>query len=225
MPALRPGRLLRQHLPELAQEQHVGPQRLAGRSLRRGAHDVAAGLARSDERLHELAQPGPLLLGLDARGNAHAVPERHVDQVARWDRDERGQAGTLGPERILEYLNEDVPAFVDEFADVFGTGRLVGILGVGRLHDVGHVQECRALETDVDEGRLHAGQYARDTAFVQVAGQAHAACALDEEFLQHAVLEQRRTRLARADVDDHLRGHAPPRSVRPSTGASSSQVS
>ena len=106
-------------------------------------------------------------------------------------------------------------------------GCVARALGVRRLHDVGDVQERRALEADVDEGRLHAGQHARHAALVQVAGEPEAARALDEQLLQHAVLEQRRARLARADVDDHFRGHGAWvfRPIRPSTGASSSQVS
>ena len=103
--------------------------------------------------------------------------------------------------------------------------RVARALGVGGLHDVGDVQEGRALEPDVDERRLHARQHARHAALVEVAGEAEPAGALDEQLLQHAVLEQRRARLARADVDDHLGGHARPRRVRPSTGATSSQVS
>lgn len=37
---------------------------------------------------------------------------------------------------------------------------------------VGHVQEGSALQSDVDEGRLHAGQHAHDLAGVDVANQA-----------------------------------------------------
>ena len=35
--------------------------------------------------------------------NADAMSERHMDEVARWDRDERSQSRTLGAERILEH--------------------------------------------------------------------------------------------------------------------------
>ena len=54
-----------------------------------------------------------------------------------------------------------------------------------------------------------------------------AAGALDEELLQHAVLEQGRPRFARTDVDDHFGGHGAWvfRPFRPRAGASSSQVS
>ena len=96
-----------------------------------------------------------------------------------------------------------------ELADAVGARlRRSAPSGVRRLHDVGDVQERGALEADVDEGGLHAGQHARHAALVQVAGEAAPAGALDEQLLQHAVLEQRRARFARADVDDHLGGHA-----------------
>ena len=155
------------------------------------------------------------------------MAERHVDEVARRNRDERREARALGAERILEHLHQDVVALADELADVVGARRVARAFGVGRLHDVGDVQERRALEPDVDERGLHARQHARHAALVEVAGEAAPARALDEQLLQHAVLEQRRARLARAHVDEHLRGHARRalRPVRPSTGASSSQVS
>jgi hypothetical protein len=56
-----------------------------------------------------------------------------------------------------------------------------------RLPDVGHVQEGRALQADVDEGRLHAGQHARDLAQVDVADQPALQRAFDVQFLHGAV--------------------------------------
>ena len=117
-------------------------------------------------------------------------------------------------------------ALAHQLADAVGARRVARAFGVGRLDDVGDVQERRALEADVDERGLHAGQHARHPALVEVAGEPAPAGALDEQLLQHAVLEQRGARLARTDVDDHLGAHAAaPRGVGPSTGASSSQVS
>lgn len=129
--------------------------------------------------------------------------------------------------RILQHLHQDVAALADEFADVLGARFFARAFGVRRLHDVGDVQERGALEADVDEGRLHAWQDPRHAPLVQVAGEAHATRPLDEELLQHSVLEQGRAGLARADVDDHFRGHGAWvfHPIRPSAGVSSSQVS
>jgi hypothetical protein len=57
------------------------------------------------------------------------------------------------------------------------------------LLTIGHVQEGRALQADVDEGRLHAGQHARDLAQVDIADQAALQRAFDVQFLHRAVLD------------------------------------
>ena len=217
-----------EHVPQLAQEQHVGAQRLGRRALGRGAHDVATRLARAcSEHCMQLAQPCALGFVLDARRDADAVPVRHVDEVARRDRDERREPRALGAERILQHLHQDVAALADELADVLGARFARRAFGIRRLHDVGDVQERRALEADVDEGRLHAGQHARHAPLVDVADEAEAARPLDEDLLQHAVLDQRRAGFARADVDEDFRGHGAWvfHPIRPSAGASSSEVS
>ena len=52
---------------------------------------------------------------------------------------------------------------------------------------VRHVQKGRTLQPDVDEGRLHARQHARDLAQVHVADQAPLQRALHVQFLHGAV--------------------------------------
>ena len=52
---------------------------------------------------------------------------------------------------------------------------------VNRLRDVGHVEEPVSLETDVDEGRLHAGQDFRDPPLVDVADYAALPFPFDEK--------------------------------------------
>ena len=175
--------------------------------------------------MHGLAQPLPLVLVLDAGRHTDAVAERHEDQVARRDRDESGEPRALGAERILEHLDEDVGALAHQLADAVGARRGVAVLGIVGLDDVGGVQERRALETDVDERCLHSGQHPRYTSLVEIARQTAPARALDEQFLKHAVLQQRRARLARAHVDHDLRAHGAGPSRAASIGASSSQVS
>ena len=96
-----------------------------------------------------------------------------------------------------------------------------------RVVQVGHVQEGRALEPDVDEGALHARQHARHLAQVDVADQAALERALEVELLQRAVLDHGHARLLRRPVDeDVLAGHGSGVSVgRQPARASSAAVS
>jgi hypothetical protein len=55
---------------------------------------------------------------------------------------------------------------------------LVVFIEVG--DDVGYVEETVALESDVDERRLHAGEDFRDPAFVNIADDTAVLFALDE---------------------------------------------
>jgi len=79
---------------------------------------------------------------------------------ARFDvaRFERGRRGVRISERVAAfvlYLLDfafDCGDNVVEFLDIF--------------QEIADVQEGVAIETDLDEGRLHAGQHACDTAFV-----------------------------------------------------------
>src|SRR5690606_38294146 len=83
--------------------------------------------------------------------------------------------------------------------------------------DIRDVQERRALEADVDERGLHAGQHARYASLVDVADQASPIRTLDHDLLQHAVLDERRADLARRDVDQDFLFHARPFDQPPRT--------
>jgi hypothetical protein len=158
----------------------------------------------------EIAQPLALGLVVDPRGDAYPVTFRQVDEKAGGDSNVRRQPRTLRSERVLQYLNEDLPAFGDELVNVLRPRSLQTVLVERRDGDVGGVEEGRALEADLDEGRLHPGQHARDLALVDVADEAPAARALDVDLLEHAVLEDRRARLPARDVDEDLLLHAVP---------------
>ena len=86
-------------------------------------------------------------------------------------------------------------------------GALLAVAVLAMLPDVGDVQERRALEADLDERALHAGQHARDAAEVDVADQAARARALDVQLLHDALLEHRDARFLRRDVDQDLVRH------------------
>ena len=112
---------------------------------------------------------------------------RHEHQVAARQRDVRGDARALGAERLLEHLDHDLLALVQPLLDrraahappplLLGGEQVLGQL----LEHVGDVEERVALEPEVDERRLHAGQHARDPALVDVADDAALRLALDED--------------------------------------------
>jgi hypothetical protein len=64
------------------------------------------------------------------------------------------------------------------------------------------VQERGALEAELHECRLHAGQHTRHFALVDVADEPDAARALDLHLLQHAAVDERGAHLARRRVDE-----------------------
>ena len=59
------------------------------------------------------------------------------------------------------------------------------------LPQVGHMQKGRFVQTDVDEGRLHARQYTGHFAQVHVADQAALKRALDMQLLHRAKFDHR----------------------------------
>jgi hypothetical protein len=110
----------------------------------------------------------------------------------------------LVPIGILDDLHEDRLALVQDALDR-ALGAAVAVLAV--LPDVGDVQERRALEADLDEGALHAGQHARDAPEVDVADQTPRAGALDVQLLHDALLEHRDAGFLRGYVDEDFMGH------------------
>ena len=77
-----------------------------------------------------------------------------------------------------------------------------------RVDDVGDVEEAVALEAEVDEGRLHAGQDLADAALVDVADDAPLPLAFDEDFGDEIVFEDGHHGFVAVGGDDHLLGHS-----------------
>jgi hypothetical protein len=61
---------------------------------------------------------------------------------------------------------EDLAALVLHFLNFFFSGGYDVVEFFEIFEEVADVEEGVAIESDFDEGRLHAGQHARDTAFV-----------------------------------------------------------
>ena len=53
-----------------------------------------------------------LVFFLDASGNADVVDGWHIDQIAPWKADVIGDAGTLGSQRILGNLDQNLLALL-----------------------------------------------------------------------------------------------------------------
>ena len=209
----------------LAQVAHVLFELGIGGVLGIGAHDVAAGLVQSffgrhagHEPLHAFAQLLALRAG-DFLRHAHGVVLRQVDHEPACDADLRGQARTLGAERVLDDLHHEGLALENLLLDgALGRGRLaparpgggrcrLPLAGAAALPHVGHVQESGAFEPDVDEGGLHAGQHAHDLAQIDVAHPPALELALDVHFLHHAVFDHGGTGFLGGPVDQYVLLH------------------
>src|SRR4029079_15818754 len=99
-------------------------------------------------------------------------------------------------------------------------GQLVEL--VEGVDDVGDVEEAVALEAEVDEGGLHAGEDFRDPAFVDVADDTAVPLAFDEYFRDEVVFENGHHRFVAIGGDNHLLRHA--QTLRRLRGGSSSWV-
>ncbi len=164
-----------------------------------------------------------LFARFDLARNADVIDRRHEHQKPAGHRDVRRQARALGAERLLDDLDQDLLARVQQLFDfrlrAAGSFAAVGLarpLVVARIElvellhrvdDVGDVEESVALETEVDERALHAGKHFRDPALVDVADDAALALALDENFSGEIVFENGHHGFVAVGGDDHLLGH------------------
>ena len=143
----------------------------------------------------------------------------------------RGQARALGAERLLDDLDQDLLAFLQQIFDLrlrpvaapavaaarrgrpspsssSSSPRFELVELLQRVDDVRDVEEAVALEPEVDEGGLHAGEDFRDPALVDVADDAALPFALDEDFRDQVVFEDGHHRFVAVRGDDHLLGHS-----------------
>ena len=147
-----------------------------------------------DQVLQFFAQQRAFGFVLDALRYADMGFLRQIDQQAAGNADLRGKPRALGADRILDDLHQQLLAVVQDAFDRFG---FFGI--VLAMHpDVGHVQESGAVQSDLDEGRLHARQYPADFAQIDIADHAATAAALDVQFLDDTLLHHRHPGFLRA---------------------------
>ena len=128
-----------------------------------------------------LAQPVALFVGEPA-ADADARARRREDQVAAGDRDVHREPRALRLQRVLDHLDEDLLAGLDQLVDAAaGAAAALRRLLAVREDDLVDVEEAVALEADVDEGGLHAGKDVVDLPLVDVADDRAPAAALDVE--------------------------------------------
>ena len=87
---------------------------------------------------------------------------------------------------------------------LLGLGVLDGLLVLVRLEEVGGVEEGALLLTDVDEGRLDAGQHRLDPSEVDVADRAAMVGTVDQQLDQPVVFQDRHAGFPLAPVDQDL---------------------
>src|SRR5690606_5435397 len=182
--------------PLLGQARDVGAQLFLARPLGRGAHDYARALG--DDLAQQLLQARALLLGQLARDARHPGA-RDEHEVAARERDLRGQASTLVPDRVLGDLHEHRVARLERGLDATRLALEARSVPV----DLARVQHRVAALADVDEGRLHARQHVLHAAEVDVADHRGLRRARDVVLGEHAVLEHRDLRAAVRLAHDH----------------------
>src|SRR5207244_10028748 len=77
-----------------------------------------------------------------------------------------------------------------------------------RIDDVQYVQKAVALEADVNERALHAGQHLRHPALVDIADDAPLPLPLDEDLAEEIVLEDGHLRLVAIRGHNHFLRHS-----------------
>ena len=191
--------------PQSLQKAQIVAQGLFRGALASRAHNHAQlGGHFRNQRRHHGAQPLALGVVLDACRDTDMLIVGQQHQVARRNGGQCGQTGTLAAQRILEHLDENALAFVQQA----GNQRQRAIGRLIQAHHVGGVQEARAFQTNIHEGGLHAGQHALHLAHVEIADQAVAQGALDVGLLHDAALHQRDAGFLRRNIDQDLGTHA-----------------
>ena len=195
-------RCLRDRVPDVDQVVEVPLQFLGSAPDAGRAHDRAHPV-RDLQVVHRLAQL-VAVLALDAAGHA-ARPRvvRHQDQEAAGETHERGERCALVAALLLFDLDDQLLAFLDQFADT-GSARLA-VLGLEVLAgDFLERQEAMALGAIIDERGFEAGLYAGDSTLVDVGFLGFPGGNFDIEVINPLAVHQRNAQLLFLGcVDEH----------------------
>src|SRR5262249_35480091 len=144
------------HLVELVQVADLAHEVGLFRSVGGGANDQATGAFVG--AVDHLAQAVALRFAQPA-ADPDAAALRRLDEVAAGDRGVHREPRALALQRVLDHLHDDLLTRFDQLVDAaaFAAAALRRLFAVGQDYLV-DVEEAVALEADVDEGGLHAGQ-------------------------------------------------------------------
>src|SRR6266705_3578589 len=186
-------------VPEFFQVLDVPAQLGLGGGLRHGADDESPGLVGGQQLCELLAQQLPFGLVLDPLRDADVGVLREIHHQPPGDRNLGRKTRALGPDGVLDHLHEPRLALrKNALYRLCRRGARLDMLAL--LPDVGDVQERGALQADLDERRLHAGQHPRDFPDIDVAHEAPVCRALDVQLLRHARLHHADARFLRRAV-------------------------
>src|SRR5450759_3719050 len=127
---------------------------------------------------------------------------RQIHQQTSGDAQLGGEPSTLGAQRLLDDLHQQLLTFVQNFFYRFCSVDVVAV-----LPNVRHMQESRTLQSDVDKSRLHARQHAHDLAEIYIADDTAIAAAFDMQVLHYAELHHRDAGLLGGDVNKDFFAH------------------
>jgi hypothetical protein len=220
--------------PQPREELHVGLELLGRLAFGHRAHDEPP--RRRLELLDDAAKAVALGVVPDAARHPDVTVLGHVDDVAPRDGHEGGDARALRPQRLLGDLDQDFLALVQHLLDGYGglapverlgarlrvalavtiinvrrilfrvgSGRSRIVAPIGRV--ISTVEEGVLLESDVDEGRLHARKDIGDHAFVDIADDGAAARPLHVELHELRAILHGETGFRHAGVNNDALSH------------------
>ena len=131
---------------------------------------------------------------------------RQEHQQTPGNADLRGQPRAFGSDRILDNLNRQRLPLKNLFFDGhLGAARCAGRLAIRwAVPDISHMQKCRALQADVNEGRLHPRQDPGHLAKIHIADQAALKRAFNMQFLHGPVFHHRHAGFMRRPVNQNI---------------------
>ncbi len=122
----------------------------------------------------------------------------------------RRKPRAFAAQRVFDDLHHHGLPFKQHVLDGLGRRRFFILLWSWRdgLRHIGHMQKGRALQPNVDKGRLHARQHAHDLAQIDIAHQTALQGAFDVDFLHHALFDDGGAGFLGRPVDQYFLLHA-----------------
>jgi hypothetical protein len=149
-------------------------------------------------------------------GHAHVLILRQKNQQPPCDADLRCQTGALGADRVFKHLHHDGLTYKKLSFNRFrlaGCRRIpfggisLGVPVVDAAHEVCNMQKRSAVQADVNEGGLHAGQDPHHLTQVDITDKAPLERALHVQLLHSAVLHHGDPAFLGGPIDQNFLRH------------------